>query len=352
MNDARKRLIGALKQQMEIQNANYPTEIPYISPQDLAQYSRDLFPAVIEHGLELPLLQTSDPVQELESTVGNVVANVAVTPTGLADAPLHNRLFVKPEYRQMTVSELIALLKENDPKKPVFYMQSQDDNLNKEFEALLEQKALPRSIPFAPEAWGTTPDAANLWIGNARTTSRLHCDNFENLYIQLVGTKEIWLIPPGDTYALDEKFLTPATCHQNPDGAFCIKIDNTDITIDATTTNPSETTLPSESELANAGPKLMFPTVDPSDPSTHNSTFTNYSTRYCVTLRPGQMLYIPALWYHQVHILDDADVNLSANYWYPPPSERNPLWTMWDFTRRCGAIAHGYDDADYFNEEE
>lgn len=90
----------------------------------------------------------------------------------------------------------------------VLYMQSQNNNYPREFPSLTNDA--PHSIPWADEALNAEgPAAVNLWLGDCRTTSRLHNDNYENLYIQVSGSKELYLIPPGDAYALDERFLKP-----------------------------------------------------------------------------------------------------------------------------------------------
>lgn len=54
-------------------------------------------------------------------------------------------------------------------------------------------------IPWATESFGASPDAINLWIGNSRSVTSLHKDNYENIYCQIRGRKCFVLLPPIET---------------------------------------------------------------------------------------------------------------------------------------------------------
>jgi jumonji domain-containing protein 7 len=52
-------------------------------------------------------------------------------------------------------------------------------------------------ISWASEALDSLPDATNVWIGNERSVSALHKDNYENIYCQITGHKKFPLsLPP------------------------------------------------------------------------------------------------------------------------------------------------------------
>ncbi|KAG7752736.1 hypothetical protein KL911_003467 [Ogataea haglerorum] len=70
-----------------------------------------------------------------------------------------------------------------------------------------------------------------------------------------------------------------------------------------------------------------------------------------VTIEPGQMLYLPAGWFHEVSSFgrDDEPVHIAVNYWFAPPASRSPplytdsYWTEdFDETSKCLHILHSH----------
>lgn len=317
---------------------------------------------------------------------------VAQTPSGLADAPgLHNTAFLQPHVVSMKTKTFLKHLKnpdgstvdsddsedseeeeeeeeDNIADDTVLYMQSQNNNFPREFPTLANDA--PHSIPWANEALDVTePAAVNLWLGDHRTTSRLHNDNFENIYIQVSGSKEIYLIPPGDAYALDEKFLKPLSYDSkmklkddfteafgiSKEQASCANnngLNNNNKNNNNNNDMDGDTQMEDMNKFASMfqAPNILFPTIDPSNPATFNSIYCRNAFVYRVVLNPGDMLYIPALWYHQVRVLDGAP-NVSLNYWYQP-SATNGQWMRWDYVRYCSAVLRGYHDPYYFDDQD
>lgn len=71
---------------------------------------------------------------------------------------------------------------------------------------------VPADIPWATEALGgADPDAVNLWIGNSRSVTALHKDNYENIYCQVRGEKCFVLLPPVETPCVNITYLEQAT---------------------------------------------------------------------------------------------------------------------------------------------
>lgn len=389
----RKLLEYGILRQMDIQNLEYPAELPV----------HDQLPTALEFA---QLVYRNVPVKfsgaaaagasnnpwataaerwgqhptYLRDTLAKTTLAVAETPLGNADAPLDGRYFVQPHVRPMSgeayfslpcssnsssnnnnngsssnetqanpanssVSDSCCLpcadsgsaatpvhnstlfqpgrsTPRGSSNKIIRYMQSQDNNFPREFPALSTDA--PHSLAFADAALGAPPAAVNLWLGrDLETVSRLHNDNYENIYVQVSGTKELFLVPPGDAYALDERFLIPASY----DADMNLVVD------------------------AAASHKVLFPTVDPNDPATHNDIFRRHALVYRVVLEPGDMLYMPALWYHQVGVVSVGaanGTNVSLNYWYnPAPS--SGLWMKWDYVRLTALLLRGYHDDDYFD---
>jgi len=148
------------------------------------------------------------------------------------------------------------------------YLQTEDDNLHGEYSTLLSD--IDEEIPWASVLG--KPDAINLWIGNGRSTSAMHKDNYENLYCVLSGVKSFVLISPLEVACVRERTLPSATYKVDADGGFKIVPDDP----------PSDVP--------------CWPTLDPDNPEKKSSPFWNLCKPLQVDVHPGEMLYLPAMW--------------------------------------------------------
>jgi len=112
----------------------------------------------------------------------------------------------------------------------------------------------------------------NLWIGTGGNVSPLHYDMSENLLSQLRGRKRVLLFEPKQT-----SLLYPFPAHSKIPHMSQLNIDQLDIE--------------------------KFP------------KFQKAKYMECL-LEPGEMLFIPAFWWHQVYSLDQ--LNISINFWWKP----------------------------------
>jgi len=108
---------------------------------------------------------------------------------------------------------------------------------------------------------------ARFWIGPAKTVTPLHCDYDDNIFAQIWGTKRIFLAPPHH-----DEFLYPRE--------------------------------------ANA--MLFGSPFDPEAPDYDQFPLARQATIIECIVQPGDMLYVPAGWYHQVRA---QTFSLSANRW-------------------------------------
>jgi jumonji domain-containing protein 7 len=60
------------------------------------------------------------------------------------------------------------------------YLSHQNDSLRDEFTPVKQD--VPPEIEWASAAFGTPPDATNIWIGDGRAVSSVHKDHYENMY--------------------------------------------------------------------------------------------------------------------------------------------------------------------------
>lgn len=174
--------------------------------------------------------------------------------------------------------------------------QVENDNLREEYSSLLAD--VPPDVPFARIALEKEADAVNLWIGNERSVTSLHKDNYENLYVQVGGQKHFVLLPPIEMPCVNEQAITKARYEpadaplSDGKGAFVVKPD----------------------ENGESVPVALW---DPDEPEKRASEYSVLSQPLRVTLNEGDMLYLPAMWYHKVSQTAGGEgFACAVNYWY------------------------------------
>jgi hypothetical protein len=105
------------------------------------------------------------------------------------------------------------------------------------------------------------------WLGPARTVTPLHCDYDDNIFAQVWGRKRIFLAPPHHDVFLYTR---------------------------------------------EANPVLFGSPFDPEAPDYDAFPLARQAAIVEVEVDPGDMLYVPAGWYHQVRALS---FSLSSNRW-------------------------------------
>lgn len=142
----------------------------------------------------------------------------------------------------------------------------QQEPIHVEFPELVPDVRRPNLFPDSRIA------AENLWIGGGGCISPLHYDPSENLLAQIVGHKRIILFPPDDlanVYPYGAMTKIPHLSRVNP-------------------THPDFSKFP---------------------------RFARTRRIECV-LHPGEMLFIPFCWWHQV---ESVDFTVSVNFWWNVP---------------------------------
>jgi jumonji domain-containing protein 7 len=243
----------------------------------------------------------------LTEKMKNQHVTVAITPKGNADAvvqlPSGGSIFCKPHEVLEPFASAIHLIRtqETSPTHTgaTRYIQSQNDNLRSEYTDLFTD--IPRSIPWASTALDADPDAVNFWLGNSHSTSVLHKDHYENIFVQIRGAKEFVLLPPVEGPCVNERSVLSATyAPLNP------SLSSSELTREDLHMHIDE---PEQ--------YIPLPTWDPDRPGENTTEYSKYARPLRVTVNEGDMLYLPALWYHKVkQIAGDEGVCCSVNYWY------------------------------------
>jgi len=209
---------------------------------------------------------------------------------------------------------------------PTRYAQTQNSNLPSEYASLYPD--VPKDgPPFARIALNKTPDAINFWLGNSHSVTALHKDNYENIYVQVVGQKHFVLLPPVEAPCVNEMLLDGCT--------YALRDSRTEADVDG---NGLPGIRRGDLGVRRDVPEIKVPFAcwDPDDPTHRATSFSNLSRPLRVTLEPGDMLYLPAMWYHKVsQSCSEEGICVAVNYWYDMDFEGS-FWSMAGFVRSAG----------------
>lgn len=213
----------------------------------------------------------------------NVQVPIEWTPNGRADSIYHKmNVFTLPEQRLMDLRDFLSQLGQvpND-SLGVPYLSHQNDNLRQQLPSLLSD--IDPQLPLAVEAFRNAPEAVNLWIGDQRSVSSLHKDHYENMYCVVTGEKRFTLLPPCAIAYLNEREYPTATFTTRKDTLS--EYPGWGLQLETDTTTPWIDISPDE--LETKGIECL--------------------------VKEGQVLYLPALWYHQVA---QSGRTIAVNYWH------------------------------------
>jgi len=184
---------------------------------------------------------------------------------------------------QMTLEQLFEVLLAHlhDAGAPSFYCGSTD--IDTYMPGLLATDALPLS----GEMFTQNPVLKSIWLGN-RTTASAHFDISHNIAVCMAGHRRFTLFPPEQIHN-----LYPGPLEPTPGGQVISLVDFT---------RPDFTAYPRFKDALAAA--------------------------QVAELEPGDVLFYPSMWWHQVEALDGF--NILINYWWNTQSAfvDTPLNTM------------------------
>ena len=180
----------------------------------------------------------------------------------------------------LKLPEAIELINNNTDKNKKYYLMQR--SVHDEFPELIPDIAIPNY------ADNSNIHVVNLWVGEKGINTKPHHDYYNNFLTQIFGRKRVRLFPPSDT-----QFLYPYSM-------------NDTMTVEG----------------------VQYPTVHVSQIADIDLVDTNefpdikLATSFEGVLNPGDLLYIPAGWWHEVKSLD---VTMSINFWWKIRIEEFPL---------------------------
>jgi hypothetical protein len=157
----------------------------------------------------------------------------------------------------------------DDPAPPSFYAGSTD------LDIFLPGLRGENDLALDHPAFACQPPLASIWLGN-RTTAAAHHDMSNNLACCMVGRRRFTLFPPEQVAN-----LYPGPLEPTPGGQVVTMVDFRD---------------PDLARFPRFGEALAAAQV--------------------AELEPGDVLFYPALWWHEVEALDPF--NAMINYWWNP----------------------------------
>jgi hypothetical protein len=225
---------------------------------------------------------------------------VDLMPLDCSEAPrkLRNGTLIGPASVPFAMAEVLPMMRRS-PEERGFHAYVRHISLDK-FPAVAKRLPTVRALKLA----GERLNSVNLWIGDGGMRSNLHWDGHDNILLQLTGTKTLLLLPPEATpfveyvpleehrFRFENRSGTPAFPGFAPTN---VTVENHAL-FDAF--DPAAAALPADLPAARAR---------------------------VATIRPGEALFLPALWSHAVVSAPAApgDQGPAAEA-PPPPSPRCP----------------------------
>ena len=333
-------------------------EIDRITPPSALDFYRDYIarhrPVVITDALEgWPAMRKWKMKSYLRAKLHNTSVTIDRVPVtrgrGFGDSVVPPGYFVTPHEEQMKFGTFLDWLESKDKpiEEGVLYCQHQNSSLTEEFQSLTAD--VPE-LAWATNAFNAEPDAVNLWFGEDRSVSTLHHDPYENIYAVVTGTKRFLLYPPSDYHWLDKRDYPKAQWKYDADASSVAAASSSSATASSSSSSdplsrftllpspegtrtawfdlepqdPEDPLPPPEKlnlRLAEQAEVKELPPPGPYPPySTHPpmpaAARSAYTTPIWVDLQAGEVLYLPALWFHRVAQRGDAEEKtIAVNFW-------------------------------------
>lgn len=283
----------------------------------------------------------------LAARAPEAAVTLSLTPTGLADAPARGRggdgglHFAKPLDVTLPLADALARVARRDGAGGcgTAYLSAQNDCLRAQTPGLARDVGRVTTAGDALAAGdaarsnGGGPAAINVWAGTSEARTWLHADPYDNLYTVIRGQKRFILLPPTDAMLLRRRALPHAAWRHDDDkcsrggllGGRSDRGSDEHIAVDGV---PPCWELVPDSET----PPVPWYIDDVAAPRTAARPPLSASV---VDVRPGETLFLPAFWLHDVSQGTDGSddgrqegddsngdgdgVTIAVNSWFDAP---------------------------------
>ncbi|EAR98519.1 cupin-like domain protein (macronuclear) [Tetrahymena thermophila SB210] len=280
-----------------------------------------------------PAMKNWKDLEYLKKRIGDHEITIDLTPDGYADS-IYNKFFAQPKQVKGTFQDFLNMKKYKNQGNVVPYIQKQNGNLTSEFNFFLSDiksqytqgkspsnktQNLPDIKEFFKNTFfnGQEPDSINFWMGYSDSVSALHKDPYENIYAVIQGEKHFTLAPPAIFPYCGISTYKNTKWNSSPDFQ---KWWLEDI-------NNEEDESDQQDNEKNQNSSTVWYSHNPDLPEDYHRYFSEDIPVYHVIVKSGEVLYLPALWFHQVtqftssqnQLSDEAqssDFIIAANFWY------------------------------------
>ncbi|GAB4853119.1 Lysine-specific demethylase jmj32 [Ancistrocladus abbreviatus] len=263
-------------------------------------------PCIISNALhQWPALSLWSSNDYLCQALSSTEVSVHLTPNGRADSLVphptepSSLCFASAHVQRMPFPDALHLISNADKiDNLVAYAQQQNDCFRMEYAALASD--CEAHIDWATEALGCLPEAVNLWVGNHLSETSFHKDHYENLYAVVSGEKHFLLLPPTDVHRLYIRPYPAAQYSYSQDtGEFSLELEEPVRYVPWCSVNPYPSLDTKEKEMSE------FP------------LYFNGPVPFECTVKAGEILYLPSMWFHYVRQAPDSSGRtIAINYWY------------------------------------
>ncbi|WCJ39999.1 Bifunctional peptidase and (3S)-lysyl hydroxylase JMJD7 [Euphorbia peplus] len=293
----------------EVRELSLGTSIQHLhSPPTPLEFHRNFIsqnkPCIISNAIShWPALSLWPHHTYLSDSLADSTVSLHLTPHGAADSLVSTapsaHCFASAHVQRLPFPGALRAVLDSKRGECVAYLQQQNDCFRDEYAHALGCDC-DSDIGFATEAIGCFPEAVNLWIGNELSETAFHKDHYENLYAVVSGEKEFLLLPPTDVHRLYVRDY-PAARYQysQENGEFKLEMEKPTRYVPWSSVNPYPSPEAMESEMA------KFP------------LYFNGPKPFRCTVKAGELLYLPSMWFHHVRQSpDEKGCTIAVNYWY------------------------------------
>ncbi|KAL3818349.1 hypothetical protein ACJIZ3_004254 [Penstemon smallii] len=254
-----------------------------------------------------PALSLWPSATYLRSTLSTTPVSLHLTPTGKADSLTphptspSSLCFASAHVQTLPFGEALDMVLNSREGETVAYLQQQNDCFRGEYGAL--KGDVEEHISWASEALGCLPEAVNLWVGNHFSETSFHKDHYENIYVVISGEKRFLLLPPTDVHRMYIRDYPAANYQYHQDsGEFTLELEDPIRYVPWCSVDPCPSPKVKQREID------KFP------------LYFNGPKPFEVTVKAGEMLYLPSMWFHHVtQSPDETGLTIAINYWYDMP---------------------------------